>query len=232
MNKYDHRRNNLLLLLADEKNRRNRAKGWQSDWANAVGISADFLSQLKSDKKETKMGSETARKIENYYERPMGWMDQFRHDLKEVSTPHTVGGRYIKDIAATDDHGKVRQSEHLYVEYLTEQWADSKGRDLDNMLSHTVVLGNLEPVINKNDVVTVDISDTTKDPSSIVTGAYYLFGNVSSGYFIQKVFLLANNNILLQSINKTELPDQELTSKEVGQIECIGRVVRMSRDLA
>lgn len=94
------RRINLIAII--ERSQKKKAA-----LSEQIGVSASYLSQITSTKNPANIGSQMARKIEDSFELPHGWMDT-HHDESDVEFEEQL--KEFKDLQSQLDPDEL---EHL-----------------------------------------------------------------------------------------------------------------------
>lgn len=231
------RRKNMLSLISNFRT--------QSDFADAVGKPASYISQIKKGTKSTgeliSMGSEFARDIETSLGLPHGWMDSIENDKEDATTKveqasnHvSVGGKsayppvpvkYL-DIKASCGNGYVNEdypsayTQVFTVEFLRDNNLPIDGEGLVLMHACSDSMGFTIPhgtlmLVNTNE----------REFDNFTNNKVYVF-NADGEMICKRAIKNLNGTVVLKSDNldKDNYPDQMITRDTFGQFNLFGRV--------
>jgi len=180
--------------------------------ANAAGISAAYLSQIKNKTPESKtrkpkgMGDDVARKIEKALALQIGWMDE-RHDLQEIATYdgtlangdieirqfHEAGGAMGAGVLLRDQPGEI----HSW--HVTPEWIAKNVRSHTGAANLCIVTGfgdSMQPLYNPGDPLLVDIGVKSAEHDGIY---FFRIGNEG---FIKRLQRIPGVGLMAISDNK------------------------------
>lgn len=233
------RRKNMMSLIANFRT--------QSDFADAVGKPASYISQIKKGVKKNgdavSMGSEFARDIELSLGLTRGWMDSIEDKGLEatasnsspVTTDHVSVGvksayplvsiKYL-DIKASCGSGYVNEdhpaayTQLFTVEFLRDNNLPINGEGLVLMHACSESMGNTIP---HGTLMLVNTNESEFD--NFTNDKIYVF-NADGEMMCKRAIKNLNSTVVLKSDNmdKETYPDQIITRDTFGQFKLFGRV--------
>lgn len=232
------RRKNMLSLISNFRT--------QSDFADAVGKPASYISQIKKGTKSNgdtiSMGSEFARDIETSLGLAHGWMDSIEDEKpiengskSDQESDHvTVGSKsayalvpvkYL-DIKASCGNGYANEdypSAHTHVftvEFLRANQLPIDGAGLVLMHACSDSMGYTIP---HGTLILVDTNEREFD--NFANNKVYVF-NADGEMMCKRAIKNLNGTVILKSDNmdKDSYPDQLISRDTFGQFKLFGRV--------
>ena len=215
-------------------------------FAQKIGTSASYISQMLSDKTKRNMGDGMARNIEGCFGLQHGWMD-FRHNPEafnltaESDNRMPVEAEYIGPLQTWDEDTPLRRDE-IVLPWLPNS-DSSAGTGLEDMLVNLIpklrfsrttlrklgipekaafclcVSGNsMAPVMPDGCLVGIDTSKTT-----LKDGDIYVIDHGGS-LRVKILYRIPIGGIRLRSYNTLEWPDEMFDVTAAQKIRIIGRV--------
>lgn len=208
----------------------------QAAFAEKLGVHKNSLGNYERENRTPDAGF-LAKLIANGYD--CNWLltgigePELRHDRK--STPDAVanGSRFEEEFAlipgynvqVAAGHGSIAGDESPTRELaFRRKWLRFRGLN-ENELALVFAKGDsMEPTISDNETVMVDTSE-----KNLRDGQIYVIRN-GDHLLVKRIQTLWNDGVQLLSDNK-EYPPQEIPSTDLENLEVIGKVVWVGKDL-
>lgn len=231
------RRKNMLKLITNFRT--------QSDFADAVGKPASYISQIKKGVKSNgeiiSMGSEFARDIETALGLDYGWMDVLEDDKNKLKVEKTIENDYVVighksayplvsveylDIKASCGNGYTNEdypsahTQTFTVEFLRDNNLPINGEGLVLMHACSDSMGYTIP---HGTLMLVNTNENQFD--NFINNKIYVF-RADNEMICKRTIKNLNGTVVLKSDNsdKDSYPDQTINRNTFSEFNLFGRV--------
>lgn len=154
---------------------------------------------------------------------PSSYFNQDLEKLKRLDEEFALIPGYNVQVAA--GHGSIAGDEAPTRELaFRRKWLRFRGLNENNLALVFAKGDSMEPTISDNETVMVDTSERT-----LRDGHIYVIRN-GDHLLVKRIQTLWNDGVQLLSDNK-EYPPQEISSSDIANLEVIGKVVWVGKDL-
>jgi len=210
MSVYVTRRENARRLAGS-------ARGAATQFANKIGVSRQQVNHIIGIKPIKNIGEEQARKIEQVFGMPVGWIDE-KHENKPKHEGDLVSVPLLAEVAALQDADALR-GEPVVSMKLSKEWIRTRlGCPQEHVAIMTSYADSMAPSIEPGALLFVDRGATKFEASGV-----YVIARGAGLYVLRLHRNLAGD--LVASCDNKAYPDQVIDIALRSEMLILGRVL-------